>query len=465
MGTQIKATLLNWKNKCLAATKKRRQLEARLRRSEQRNTKLRAELAELKQRIEPQRVPHHTYPAQLIALAVFIVVHAKGSLRCAAKTIGYVSELLGWSFGEPSHISVRNWLLRCGLYAMDGGAAKQGDYVGIIDESIQIGQEKLLLLLGVKLEAERRLVAPLSHNDVEVLGMEVQHSWDGEQIADFIKRRMAHHTEMKLRYVISDQGKAILKALSQLKLNWVSDCTHVLMNIVKKLFAEDEQLLALTTQMGELRRKLALTKDSFVLPPSLRNKDRFLRIFTIVDWSDRIANYWPNLSERAKEHLDFLVQAKPTVRRIGQVRELVAFTAKLLKRTGLSHKSRQIWEHAIAHHIEQEDLAQPALAFIEAFRGYFDQHLQLIDQEQRLLCCSDIIESTFGSYKNKGGMKVISADVLSIALYSQTITVQWVIEALTATKHRHSLQWQQQYTCDNRFSLLYRMNQELKTVA
>jgi len=40
----------------------------------------------------------------------------------------------------------------------------------------------------------------------------------------------------------------------------------------------------------------------------------------------------------------------------------------------------------------------------------------------QLLCCSEIIESIFGRYKNKGGMKAISADVLSIALYNQTLS-------------------------------------------
>jgi len=43
-----------------------------------------AENASLRAKAAPLKVEGHTYPAQLIALAVFIVNHGNGSLRCAA---------------------------------------------------------------------------------------------------------------------------------------------------------------------------------------------------------------------------------------------------------------------------------------------------------------------------------------------------------------------------------------------
>jgi hypothetical protein len=50
--------------------------------------------------------------------------------------------------------------------------------------------------------------------------------------------------------------------------------------------------------------------------------------------------------------------------------------------------------------------------------AYFEQQADLFDRYRRLLCCSDIIEKTFSHNKNKGGMKAISADVLSIGLHN-----------------------------------------------
>lgn len=73
-------------------------------------SKLEAQLQQLRQLTQPQHIAGHVYPAQMVAMAVFIVVFASGSLRCAAKTIGFLSQLMGWDYGEPSHVTIRNWV-------------------------------------------------------------------------------------------------------------------------------------------------------------------------------------------------------------------------------------------------------------------------------------------------------------------------------------------------------------------
>ncbi|MBC6995051.1 hypothetical protein QWY85_12085 [Neolewinella lacunae] len=186
----------------MAATKSRRLLQAQLRRSQQRVISLENKVAGLQALAAPIPVTGHTYPAQLIALGIFIVVHANGSLRCAAKTVGFVAQLLGWSFGTPSHTSVRRWVMRCGHFQLQQVAQLSGNYIALLDESIQIGREKLLLLLGIKIEADRSHCQPLRADDVTVLGLEVQSSWTGKDIADFLTRNLdrlpdvniIHHT-------------------------------------------------------------------------------------------------------------------------------------------------------------------------------------------------------------------------------------------------------------------------------
>ncbi len=465
MRTRLKAKLLRWKTKSLAATKKRRALVARLRRSQQRIKELEEQVAHLKQITEPIRVANHVYPAQLIALAVFIVVQAKGSLRCAAKTVGFVAQMMGWDYDRPSHVTVRRWTLRCGLYVLDYAKSKTGDYVGIIDESIQIGREKMLLLLGVKLAEDRSHCAPLTMADVEVLGVEVQQSWKGEDVAEFIEKRLAHHDKINLKYVISDRGTNLLKALRSLEISMVSDCTHLMMNVVKKLFGEYKPLSELAGQIGQFRRRYTLTKLGFLLPPSLRDKDRFVRILTIVDWADRIDGYWKKLPVEQRRVLTFLRKARPLVRTLRQIKALISITSEVLKCAGLSSVSRQIWEARVAEFRQGKRLTKQAKSFIQAVDTYFDQHQELIRIHQRLLCCSDIIESSFGRYKNKGGTMVISADVLSITLYKQPLTTHFVQTALANVSQKDVQDWQQRYICDNRYSLLRRMDRELKSVA
>jgi len=84
MRARLKAKVQRWKRTALTATESRRLLQARLRRSQNRVARPEAENASLRAKAAPLKVEGHTYPAQLIALAVFIVNHGNGSLRCAA---------------------------------------------------------------------------------------------------------------------------------------------------------------------------------------------------------------------------------------------------------------------------------------------------------------------------------------------------------------------------------------------
>jgi hypothetical protein len=461
---RLKAKVLIWKTNCLNKTKDKRALKACLKRSVEHVARLEAEMVRLKAITEPQRVANHVYPAQMIAIAVYMVIHGGASLRCTSKTIAFLSQMMGWHYGQPSHVTVRRWVLRCGLYGLKYTKDKAGRYIGIIDESIQIGREKMLLFLGVKLSEQHSHCAPLTMSDVEVLGVEVQQSWTGDEVAQFIEDRLLHHQHIELEYVISDRGTNLLAALRKLGIDMVSDCTHMMMNAVKKLFCENQKLNKLSSKIGQLRRKLMQTHQGYLLPPTLRDKDRFLRIFTIVDWARRIDTYWDKLPKHSRKALAFLKQAKPLVQCLTQIRALIKISAQVLKSAGLSPVSHGKWEERICQYTTQNTLTPEAEKFIQSVRAYFVQHDDQISKNGRLLCCSDIIESTFGRYKNKGSTKVISADVLGIALYNQNITTNFIQKAMTTVHQKQVHAWEQLYTCDNRYSILRRMDRELKSV-
>lgn len=465
MRARLKAKVQRWKNTAMAATKSRRLLQAQLRRSQQRVISLENKVAGLQALAAPIPVTGHTYPAQLIALGIFIVVHANGSLRCAAKTVGFVAQLLGWSFGTPSHTSVRRWVMRCGHFQLQQVAQLSGNYIALLDESIQIGREKLLLLLGIKIEADRSHCQPLRADDVTVLGLEVQSSWTGKDIADFLTRNLDRLPDVNIIHFITDGGTNLAKALSTKGFNVVSDCTHILMNAVKKLLGTDASLSQLHADVGQLRRRLILTEFGYLLPPSLRDKDRFIRIFTLGKWINRIDRWWPKLSQTAREHLHFLEQARPRIQCMNELRTVVEKAATLLKGSGLSTATRRRWDEYVKECRQKTDRAPEVDTLLNTITDYFENHAELIDRHGRLLCCTDIIESTFGRYKNKGGTPTISADVLAIPLYSVTITPQFVQNALVSTPYKVVHRWEQQRTCENRYAQLRRMEQELESDA
>lgn len=463
MRARLKAKVLRWKTTALSGTKSRRLLKAQLRRSQHRAAALEKKVAELEAQAAPLRIPGHTYPAQLIALAVFIVVHANGSLRCAAKTVGFVARLLGWGFDTPSHTSVRRWVMRCGHFQLQQAARLSGDYVALLDESIQIGREKLLLLLGFKIEAGQSHCQPLRAEDVTVLGLEVQPSWTGQAVAAFLARSLSGLPRLNVAYFITDGGTNLAKALSLSGYDAVSDCTHMLMNAIKKLLGKDPVLSQLHADVGQLRRRLILTQFGYLLPPSLRDKDRFIRIFTLGKWIARIDRWWPKLPEAARRHLKFLEQARPRIQCMNELRAVVEQAAAILKGSGLSSPARHQWEVYVKACRQNPARAPEVDVLLDTITAYFAKHAGLIDRHGRLLCCTDIIESTFGRYKNKGGTPTISADVLAIPLYSVDIAPLFVKQALVETPYSAVHEWEQLRTCENRYAQLRRMEQELKS--
>lgn len=162
-----------------------------------------------------------------------------------------------------------------------------------------------MLLLGVKLAKDRSHYRPLRADDVTVLGLEVQSSWTGQAVADFLGRSPDRLPHVKIVHFITDGGTNLAKALKIKGFDAVGDCTHVLMNAVRKLLGNDAILRQLHADVGQLRRRSILSKFGYLLPPSLRDKDRFIRIFTLGKWIDRIDRWWPRLSESARAHLAF----------------------------------------------------------------------------------------------------------------------------------------------------------------
>jgi hypothetical protein len=136
-------------------------------------------------------------------------------------------------------------------------------YIGLTDLTIQIGKEQRCLLLGVRLEVANKLDRPLTTADVAVLNMDVSSSWTGTGIAEFIKRSLAMRPGVELVYMVCDQDTNLLAALRQLALPLVSDCSHVMMNVVKKLFDKDSVLIRLSAEIGQLHQKLNLTDYAF----------------------------------------------------------------------------------------------------------------------------------------------------------------------------------------------------------
>ena len=78
---------------------------------------------------------HHTYSVFIIQLAVQQVIYAGLSLRGCERNFELLTQFFYWP--TPCFSSIRQWLLRIGLYILQTGHECRSDWIMIIDMTIE----------------------------------------------------------------------------------------------------------------------------------------------------------------------------------------------------------------------------------------------------------------------------------------------------------------------------------------
>jgi hypothetical protein len=110
-------------------------------------------------------------------MGVEMYVHLRLGLRTTSKLISYLSERLGWSLETtPCPNSIKNWVEKSGykIYKEPYNEDSESTYALIMDESMLVGREKLLLSLRVKANKEGE--SALSFENVTIQDMSVRQS-------------------------------------------------------------------------------------------------------------------------------------------------------------------------------------------------------------------------------------------------------------------------------------------------
>ena len=190
----------------------------------------------------------------------------------------------------PSFTSVRLWVTRFGLNKMTTFREKANDWAVIMDHTIQIGQLKVLIVLGIRLSKLPEGRA-LSLNDVEpllVLPMKSSTGARTKQVLDGLQVMLG-----SIRLILADQGpdlKAGIKPflLENPSADYIPDIVHTLAHMLHKEIRNNEQWLELSKRTSTARTKLLQSLYSHIIPPQKRDKARYLNLEELIKWSNRI---------------------------------------------------------------------------------------------------------------------------------------------------------------------------------
>lgn len=226
-------------------------------------------------------------------LALRQYVETSAGFRCVAATLRLLSGY--FEISPMSHTTVRRWLLCYGYFLLNKDQVKQDGYwVVLNDFSIQLGQEKCLLTVGVPLELMREHGFNLTHNDVEVLDTFVTlHS-----SSMLVKERLEVVTSRVglPAQIVSDHGSDIKKG-NELFCNehptviYSYDISHKTGCLLKALLEHDRTWNSLLKTINIVLQQVQQTELSFLRPIVPRKKSRYLNIGIIVNWVQHIIAY------------------------------------------------------------------------------------------------------------------------------------------------------------------------------
>ena len=343
-------------------------------------------------------IRRHSYSEFVVKLSVMLYVQTRCGLRGVVTTISILNELLNLGLKVPCFNSIENWVKKSGfsIYKEPGGEIKGKKYAMIMDESMMIGSQKMLMTLGVSAKHKKQ---PLTHGEVDVLGMSVRSSWNSEAISSEIKKvseKVGHNPA----YAITDNASTMNKGVRDSKLVHIKDISHTLGLIMKRIYDKDATFNSYMKELSQVKFKEVMNPVAYLLPPQQRTISRFLNLSQIAGWSNKMLKNYCNFTEKEKETFSFIPQYASFIDELQTVLSCINSIEYEVKHNGLSYKSLTKCSKYLKENLFTGN--ERMIKIEEQINQYIKDEIEKLPSPNACWnASSDVIESLFGVLKDR----------------------------------------------------------------
>jgi hypothetical protein len=231
----------------------------------------------------------------------------------------------------------------------------------------------------------------------------------------------------------------------------VYDLTHAIAVMLSKIYEKEEIFRKFTTKMALMRSKLCRSRYAFLIPPNQRTKSRFLNIDIISNWGMKVLGILENkiLSRDEEQELLWVKENKSFVEEMNSIINSIECVSLILKHQGLSTRTAKACRKAVGNHKG----FPKHVHFKRLFVNYLTENLkQRSRRKESLLCTSDVIESTFGRYKNElnanpmSGITDMSLIIPALTSNLDEVGIKEAIDSCTCAQLR---KWREENLCES----------------
>ena len=241
----------------------------------------------------------------MVALSVAFYARLSVGSRQIVEIFNILNEFMGKVFGKvPAYTTIGYWTQELGLsvYKESCSLFKDKRYALIVDESMMIGGEKLLLTLAMP---AINAGSAITEKDITIVDISIAKSQNGTSIKNVLEK-VADKIGHKPEYVISDNGFTVCKAVRDAGYAHHSDISHTLGMFLERVYKKEADFQELSNNVQLARFKYNMQDVAYVQPPSQRSIARFMNMSKWIDWISRMQYLYHTLRDDIKSIYAFI---------------------------------------------------------------------------------------------------------------------------------------------------------------
>jgi len=415
------------------------------------------------------KLPNHEYSIGSIFTAIQLYITGGVSFHACSRIIACFQDRLPEFSRVPTNNSIQSWVLRLGLFQLTLAKERADDWVVILDHTCQLGNQKCLVVLGIRLSHWRTLGRPLAFRDMTVLMIRVIERSTGLIVQSQLRELQAEIGNIAA--ILSDQGSDLVngaKLFSQsvaeepplfdvdqvalpgaAKPLVLKDFSHASSHILKGHLEADPRWQEFISECGKTHPKVKQILLGAIAPPTQKVKGRYMNIGDIICWGvkmlDLLAGTCGKLPKKTNRSLlrakyGWLEKFNESLRQWNELNQLREESLQLIRVLGYSGQAVDAIRTKLSAYSSYTSSQSMADDLLELARS----QTALIGPGLSYPGSSEIIESLIGKIKqlqgqhSRGGFTKM---VLTIGTCLSEISEEVVWQALKTTREIDIRQW------------------------
>mgnify|MGYP000358181773 CR=1 FL=1 len=299
----------------------------------------------------------------------------------------------------PCFSTIRSWLLRVGHYALTRPLDKSVPWVWLADHTIQIGVQKMLVILGCPMNQVPFGQRALQLSDLQLVALVPMEKSNGALVEAELEQAVERTGRPRL--IVSDQGSDLKKGIADFQ-SWypgtayVPDAAHFGATVLEHAWDDEPRWQQFIKELQSTSAKLRQTKSAYLLAPRMRAKARFMNVHVQLRFARRVLKLLQREvpHPKAVEYYGWLNDYAEDLAVWEREHGLVQTAIELVRVEGLHAGTGPLLEQAWGEIGSRDSTVRIA----ERLRGYVAKY-QPANKDERFVASTEVLESSFGKLK------------------------------------------------------------------